>query len=203
VELHEEHSDRGVRVVKAVLDPLDNNVFFVTCEETGESLMIDAPSNADALAAECQRLHVQRTFVTHRHGDHIGAIDGLRAHGVEVGIGIGDAPQAPPCDFGIADGDVFEIGRLRIRAITTPGHTEGSTCFHVEGTHLLFTGDTLFPGGPGATHFPGGDFGMITKSIVGLFDVFPDDTIVLPGHGDGTTIGVERPHLQEWLDRGW
>jgi glyoxylase-like metal-dependent hydrolase (beta-lactamase superfamily II) len=75
--------------------------------------------------------------------------------------------------------------------------------FKVEGSPVLFTGDTLFPGGPGATKFPGGDFDTIISSIDDKLFTFPADTIVMPGHGSDTTIGVERPHLQEWVDRGW
>jgi glyoxylase-like metal-dependent hydrolase (beta-lactamase superfamily II) len=96
------------------------------------------------------------------------------------------------------------VGRLRINTIATPGHTPGSMCFAVEGTPLLFSGDTLFPGGPGNTKFENADFTTIIGSIEDrLFSRFGADTQVLPGHGDGTTIGKESPHLQEWIDRGW
>ena len=96
------------------------------------------------------------------------------------------------------------MGRLRLRTIAHAGHTPGSICFQVEGTPLLLSGDTLFPGGPGATKFPGGDFATIIESIDRrLFSKFAPETLVLPGHGDDTTIGTERPHLQEWVDRGW
>jgi glyoxylase-like metal-dependent hydrolase (beta-lactamase superfamily II) len=99
---------------------------------------------------------------------------------------------------------VIEVGQLRIETIATPGHTPGSMCFFVRGTPLLFSGDTLFPGGPGATKFPGGDFDAIITSIgERLFARFGPQTLVLPGHGADTTIGAERPHLQEWVDRGW
>ena len=93
---------------------------------------------------------------------------------------------------------------LRLRTMLTPGHTPGSMCFDLEGSPVLLSGDTLFPGGPGATSFEGGDFDTIIRSIDDrLFSRLPDDTIVMPGHGDDTTIGAERPHLQEWVDRGW
>jgi glyoxylase-like metal-dependent hydrolase (beta-lactamase superfamily II) len=96
------------------------------------------------------------------------------------------------------------VGRLRLHTIATPGHTPGSMCFRLEDSPVLFSGDTLFPGGPGATKFPGGDFQTIIQSIESrLFSPLPGDTIVLPGHGDDTTIGSESPHLQEWVDRGW
>jgi glyoxylase-like metal-dependent hydrolase (beta-lactamase superfamily II) len=76
-------------------------------------------------------------------------------------------------------------------------------CFLLEGHPVLFSGDTLFPGGPGNTSFDGGDFGTIIQSVDRKLFTLPPDTIVLPGHGDRTTIGTERPHLQEWIDRGW
>ena len=106
-------------------------------------------------------------------------------------------------DAFLAHDEVIEVGRLRIRSIHNPGHTPGSMSFAVVDTPLLFSGDTLFPGGPGATKFPGGSFETIIDSIDNLLFVFPESTIVLPGHGLDTTIGTERPHLQEWVDRGW
>jgi glyoxylase-like metal-dependent hydrolase (beta-lactamase superfamily II) len=90
-----------------------------------------------------------------------------------------------------------------MHTLLTPGHTPGSMCFLIEGSPVLFSGDTLFPGGPGATSFEGGDFPTIIRSIEQRLFTLPPDTLVLPGHGDTTTIGTERPHLQEWIDRGW
>jgi glyoxylase-like metal-dependent hydrolase (beta-lactamase superfamily II) len=99
---------------------------------------------------------------------------------------------------------VIEVGDLRLRTIHNPGHTPGSMSFLVEGKPLLFSGDTLFPGGPGNTSLEGGDFPTIIRSIEDLmFSKLAPDTIVMPGHGLDTTIGTERPHLQEWIDRGW
>ena len=110
----------------------------------------------------------------------------------------------PGYDFTIPDDEVIEVGELRLRTIHTPGHTRGSTCFLLEGHPVLFSGDTLFPGGVGNTSFEGGDFPTIIQAIDRrLFAPLDADTIVLPGHGDQTTIGNERPHLQEWIDRGW
>jgi glyoxylase-like metal-dependent hydrolase (beta-lactamase superfamily II) len=101
------------------------------------------------------------------------------------------------------DKEVVEVGRVRLDAIHTPGHTEGSICFKVAGSPIVFSGDTLFPGGPGNATFEGGDFATIIQSIDSKLLTLPPDTIVLPGHGDDTTVGTERPHLQEWIDRGW
>jgi glyoxylase-like metal-dependent hydrolase (beta-lactamase superfamily II) len=109
----------------------------------------------------------------------------------------------PSYDEVIEDDAVIDVGRLRLHTIHTPGHTPGSMCFLLEGHPILFSGDTLFPGGPGNTSFEGGDFPTIIESVDRRLFTLPADTVVLPGHGDRTTIGAERPHLQEWIDRGW
>ncbi len=109
----------------------------------------------------------------------------------------------PSYDEVIEDASVIQIGDVRLHTILTPGHTPGSMCFLVEGSPVLFSGDTLFPGGPGNTTFPGGDFDKIIESIDRRLFTLPEGTLVLPGHGDDTTIGSERPHLQEWIDRRW
>ena len=101
------------------------------------------------------------------------------------------------------DEAVLEVGRLKLHTIHTPGHTPGSICFRIEDRPIIFSGDTLFPGGPGATQFEGGDFGKIIESIDRRLFTLNPDTLVLPGHGEETTIGAERPHLDDWVDRGW
>ena len=108
-----------------------------------------------------------------------------------------DAPKLADVGYDVLldDAEVIEVGRLRLDAIHNPGHTPGSISFHVEGTPLLFTGDTLFPGGPGNTQFDDADFDTIIHSIDSRLFTFPATTVVLPGHGVDTTIGAERPHL--------
>ena len=141
---------------------------------------------------------------THGHWDHIQAVTAVRDAGYEVGVTEADAAMLPSYDSLLEDSSVIDVGRLRLRTIATPGHTPGSMCFRLEGTPVLFSGDTLFPGGPGNTKFPGGDFPTIIRSIEErLFGPLPADTLVLPGHGTDTTIGAERPHLEEWAERGW
>jgi glyoxylase-like metal-dependent hydrolase (beta-lactamase superfamily II) len=129
----------------------------------------------------------------------------MREAGYEVADTAEDAPRLVDVgyDVFIQEGDVIEVGKLRLHAILNPGHTPGSMSFKVENAPLLFTGDTLFPGGPGNATFEGGDFNTIIESIDTKLFTFPANTIVLPGHGDDTTIGTERPHLQKWIDRGW
>ncbi|MCL4141041.1 UNVERIFIED_CONTAM: hypothetical protein GTU68_021504 [Idotea baltica] len=109
----------------------------------------------------------------------------------------------PSYDYLLEDDTHIEVGRSKLHTITTPGHTAGSICFKVVDKPLLFSGDTLFPGGPGATKFEGSSFESIIESIDKRLFTLPVDTMVLPGHGDDTTIGNERPHIQEWVDRGW
>ena len=142
---------------------------------------------------------------THGHWDHIQAVPAIREAGYEVGVTSLDAPMLKDVgyDVFIDDAEVLEVGRLRLHAIHNPGHTPGSVSFRVEGAPILFSGDTLFPGGPGATKFEGGNFETIIHSIDTKLFTLPPDTLVLPGHGADTTIGSERPHLQEWVDRGW
>jgi glyoxylase-like metal-dependent hydrolase (beta-lactamase superfamily II) len=152
----------------------------------------------------CQRLGVRTVLETHGHWDHIQAVPAVRDAGYQVGITSEDSAMLDSYDYILQDDSVIDVGRLRLRTIHTPGHTPGSMCFKLEHAPVLFSGDTLFPGGPGATGFPGGDFPTIIGSIEDrLFAPLDGDVVVLPGHGDPTTIGTERPHLQEWIDRGW
>lgn len=198
-------SDSLVEVHKLVVGDYDNNVFVIRCRQTGEAVLIDAANEHELLLELCQRTGVTRVLETHGHFDHIQAIPALREAGYHVAVTELDAPMLVDKGYDgfLQHDEMIEIGRLRIQAIHNPGHTPGSISFRVLDTPLLFTGDTLFPGGPGNTKFPGGSFETIINSIDNLLLVYPEDTIVLPGHGLDTTIGTERPHLTEWIDRGW
>jgi glyoxylase-like metal-dependent hydrolase (beta-lactamase superfamily II) len=197
-------SDAGIEVHKVVVGPVDNNVFVIRCTETGDAVLIDAANEHERLLDLCQALGVRTVLETHGHWDHIQAIPAVREAGYQVGVTAEDAAMLDSYDYLLEDDTVVEVGRLRIRTVLTPGHTAGSICFHVEDTPLLFSGDTLFPGGPGATGFEGGDFDTIIGSIENrLFKVFGSETLVLPGHGDNTTIGAESPSLDDWVARGW
>ena len=197
-------SDTGVEVHKVVVGPVDNNVFVIRCTSTGEAVLIDAANEHERLLELCRTLGVRTVLETHGHWDHIQAIPAVRDAGYEVGVTAEDAAMLPSYDYLLEDDTVVEVGRLRLRTLHTPGHTPGSMSFHVEGTPLLFTGDTLFPGGPGATQYEGGDFETIIRSIEDrIFSRFDGSTVVLPGHGLDTTIGDESPHLDEWVARGW
>ncbi len=197
-------SDTGVEVHKVVVGPVDNNVFVIRCTSTGDGVLIDAANEHERLLELCRGLGVRTVLETHGHWDHIQAVGAVRDAGYEVGVTAEDAAMLPSYDYLLEDETVIEIGRLRLHTLHTPGHTPGSMSFHVEGTPLLFTGDTLFPGGPGATQYEGGDFPTIIRSIEDrIFGRFDSSTVVLPGHGLDTTIGAESPHLDEWIARGW
>ena len=196
--------DSQAEIHKLVVGPMDNNVFVLRCKATGEAVLLDAANEHEKLLELCQRLNVRKVLETHGHWDHIQAVPAVRDAGYEVGVTTQDAAMLPSYDFVLEDQSVIEVGRLKLHTIHTPGHTPGSMCFRLEGSPVLFSGDTLFPGGPGNTTFEGGDFPTIIRSLEErLFSKVPDDHIVMPGHGDDTTIGTEKPHLQEWADRGW
>jgi len=198
---HYETSD--VRIDKIVVGPYENNVFVVRCKGTGQAVLIDAANEHELLLEVSRATGVRRVLTTHGHFDHIQAVTQMRDAGIDVGIATEDAKMLPAYDFTIPDDDVIEVGELRLHTIHTPGHTRGSTCFLLEGHPVLFSGDTLFPGGVGNTSFEGGDFPTIIRSVDTRLFTLEGETLVLPGHGLDTTIATERPHLQEWVDRGW
>jgi glyoxylase-like metal-dependent hydrolase (beta-lactamase superfamily II) len=196
-------SATGAEVHKVVVGPVENNVYVLRCTETGDAVLMDAANEHERLLELCEALGVRKVLETHGHWDHIQAVPELRDAGYSVGVTAEDAAMLPSYDEVIEDDTMIEVGRLRLHTIHTPGHTPGSMCFLLDGHPLLFSGDTLFPGGPGNTTFEGGDFPTIIESIDRKLFTLPPDVLVLPGHGDSTTIGTERPSLQEWVDRGW
>jgi glyoxylase-like metal-dependent hydrolase (beta-lactamase superfamily II) len=198
------YEDNLVEVHRVVVGPMDNNVHVIRCKQTGEAVMVDAANEHEMLLEMCQELGVRQVVETHGHWDHIQAVPAVRDAGFAVSVSAADAGMLPSYDLLLEDGGVLEVGRLRLETIANPGHTPGSVSFYLHDTPLLFSGDTLFPGGPGNTKFENADFDTIIRSIEErLFSRFKPETIVLPGHGNDTTIGNESPHLQEWIDRGW
>jgi glyoxylase-like metal-dependent hydrolase (beta-lactamase superfamily II) len=197
------YEDSGLEIHKVVVGPMDNNVFVLRCCETGEAVLIDAANEHERLLDLCKTLGVRQVLETHGHWDHIQAVPQIRDAGYSVHVTRQDAHMLDSYDEIIEDDSVIEIGRLRLHTHHTPGHTPGSMCFSIEGRPILFSGDTLFPGGPGATQFEGGNFNEIIESIDRRLFTLDAETLVLPGHGDQTTIGAERPHLDEWVTRGW
>jgi glyoxylase-like metal-dependent hydrolase (beta-lactamase superfamily II) len=187
-------SDADAEIHKVVVGPMDNNVYVLRCRDTGEAVLLDAADEHEQLLQLSQRLGVREVLETHGHPDHIQAVPQMRDAGYSVHVTAEDAAMLPSYDQILEDESIIQVGRLRLETIFTPGHTPGSMCFKVAGKPVLFSGDTLFPG----------DFPTIIRSLdERLFSPLPADTLVLPGHGDPTTIGAESPHLQEWNDRGW
>jgi glyoxylase-like metal-dependent hydrolase (beta-lactamase superfamily II) len=185
------------------LGPYENNIFIVSDAASGEAYVLDGGSEPSSVAAAVAGLNVRGILITHGHRDHhenVGTLKGLLK--APVAIGIDDAAMlSVEADSLIVDQQSLMFGPFFLQAIHTPGHTPGSTCFLI-GQHL-FTGDTLFPGGPGNTNHDPVRFERIIASIRERLFTLPDDTNIYPGHGRDTTIGAERPHLEEWISRGW
>src|SRR5215213_3732897 len=160
-------SNADVEVHKVVVGSYDNNVFVIKCRQTGESILIDAANEHELLLELCRRLDVRRVLETHGHWDHIGAVPQIREAGYEVAVTALDAPMLKDVGYDVFldDAEIIEVGRLRLHAIHNPGHTPGSISFLVEGSPVLFSGDTLFPGGPGNTKPADADFDTIIRSI--------------------------------------
>jgi glyoxylase-like metal-dependent hydrolase (beta-lactamase superfamily II) len=202
----------GASIVKASVGPMDNNAYLITCSQTGETLLIDAANDAPILLDLVERYAPTLTLIvtSHQHQDHWQALaEVVQATGAPTAAHRLDAEPLPVTpDRILGDGDTIRVGELTFDVIHLQGHTEGSVALALSGPAAgdavqLFTGDCLFPGGVGKTG-KAGDFerllgGVTTK----VFDVYPDSTVVYPGHGDDTTLGSERPHLDEWKQRGW
>jgi glyoxylase-like metal-dependent hydrolase (beta-lactamase superfamily II) len=198
------HYETGdVRIEKIVVGPFENNVFVLRSKNSGDAVIVDAANEHELLLEVSRATGVRRVLTTHGHFDHIQAVTQMRDAGIDVGIAAEDAAMLPSYDFVIPDDDVIEVGDLRLHTIHTPGHTPGSTCFLLEGHPIVFSGDTLFPGGPGNTSFENASFDQIIQSIDRRLFTLPGETLVLPGHGLDTTIASESPHLDEWIARGW
>ncbi|GAA1893848.1 MBL fold metallo-hydrolase [Williamsia serinedens] len=196
-------------ITKMSVGPMDNNVYLVTCSRTGEQLVIDAANDADRILGllEASPGHLSAILTTHQHFDHWQALAAVAtATRAPTAAGRIDAPEIPvAADRLVDDGDVVEVGELRLHAIHLVGHTPGSIALalEVDGATHLFTGDCLFPGGVGKT-WEAGDFERLLDDVsTKLFDRYGDETKVHPGHGLDTTLGAERPHLGEWRERGW
>ena len=185
------------------LGPYENNVFLISHAGSGEGYVIDAGYEPDQIASAVDGLTVRGILITHGHRDHHEHVGDLKPLlKAPVAIGIDDAAELSiEPDNLIVDQQTLAFGPLALQAIHTPGHTPGSTCFLIG--HHLFTGDTLFPGGPGNTQNDPVRFERIVSSIRERLFSLADDTLVYPGHGRDTTIGAERPHLDEWIARGW
>ena len=186
---------------------VDNNVWVVGDDE--ECVVIDAPHDVDGILGLVGGRRVKAILCTHAHDDHVRVAPALRER-VQAPIFL--HPDERPLwelthpgelwDVDLADGDAVEVAGATLRVIHTPGHAPGAVCFHATELGCLFTGDTLFQGGPGATGRSFSHFPTIIDSIRDRLLTLPPETEVLTGHGDPTTIGAEAPHLEEWIARG-
>lgn len=204
--------DKKDIIKRIVVGPLAVNCYLIGCGKTGEAAVIDPGDDADEIAAAVRDAGVRPLYIinTHGHPDHVSANAALKnefgleivAHGLDSTLmqsgsdllslmGVRVIPSPPP-DVTLEHGDTIRVGDIRLEVIHTPGHTEGGVCLYWREGRILFTGDTLFAGGIGRTDFPGGSMQELERSIREKLYSLPDDTVVLPGHGESSTIGNEK-----------
>lgn len=202
----------NAEVHKVSVSAMDNNAYLIVDLRTGDHLLIDAADDAprlqELLAAESAVGSLVGILTTHRHPDHHGALAELAASTrAPVLAGAEDVDHLPAAvDHRLGHGDSVAVGSLSLQVVALRGHTPGSVALVLAddgAPALVFTGDSLFPGGVGKTASADDFTSLITDVTARLFEAYPDETVVLPGHGDNTTLGVERPYLPEWRARGW
>jgi glyoxylase-like metal-dependent hydrolase (beta-lactamase superfamily II) len=202
----------GLTITKVAVGPMDNNAYLLRCTQTGELALIDAANEADTLLRLVGDTPLATVITTHRHWDHHAALaDVQQATGAATVAHAEDAPELPvPVTRTVQHGDTISVGNAVLSVIHLRGHTPGSIALVYDGngeladTPHIFTGDSLFPGGPGNTQKDARRFdSLMTDLEQRVFAELPDGTWVYPGHGKDTTLGDERPHLPEWRARGW
>ncbi|MFW0775066.1 MBL fold metallo-hydrolase [Paenarthrobacter nitroguajacolicus] len=186
---------------------VDNNVWIIG--DDSECIVIDPAHNPQAIREAVGSRTVKAILLTHGHDDHISSAGAfwelvkapIHLHQEDWMLWRAVFPEIDP-DVAIVDGDEFTVAGATLKAIHTPGHSPGSVSFHLPSEETLFSGDTLFQGGPGATGRSYSDFPTIIESIRTKLLPLPEATVVRTGHGDSTSIGAEKPHLDEWIARG-
>lgn len=176
-----------------------NNAFLITCSRTGKSVIIDTPANPSELTGASAETQVESILITHGHMDHVeGFAVVIPGMSIPTGIGTSDRPALPdsaPATIDVSMGSIIAVGDIQLKSMHTPGHTSGSTCYLLESASSLgadepshvFTGDTLFPGGPGKSS-SNAALKQIVVSLKSHIFTLPDSTAVLPGHGEFTTV---------------
>jgi len=211
------HDLRDITIRSISVSEMNNNVYLLTAKASGAQLLIDAADDLPAILAMLQDAAVDtaatpklvQIATTHQHWDHVRALpDLVAATGAPTVAGKDDAEALPvPVDRTLEHGDTCAVDGFELTAVHLRGHTPGSVAFvyqDPEGPAHIFSGDSLFPGGVGNTQKDPERFASLLDDVTArLFEVYPDDTVVHPGHGSPTTLGAERPHLEEWRARGW
>ncbi|MEO7754684.1 MAG: MBL fold metallo-hydrolase [Terracoccus sp.] len=201
----------ALTIRKLAVSEMHNNVYLITCASTGAQLLVDAADDSPRLLELVGEggSGLGTVVTTHQHWDHVRALaEVVSATGATTVAGTDDADALPvTVDVRVDQGGTVAFGDVVLQVIHLRGHTPGSIALAYDdptGHVHLFTGDSLFPGGVGNTKNEGQSFTSLIEDVTTrVFDVYDDDTWVYPGHGDDTTLGAERPHLQEWRDRGW
>jgi glyoxylase-like metal-dependent hydrolase (beta-lactamase superfamily II) len=198
----------GITMSKLAVGPMNNNAYLLRDTATGQALLIDAAAEPDRLMGLIGEIPVEKIVTTHQHRDHWGALADVRAATGAITVAHPlDAGGIPvPTDELASDEGVIRFGSVELEAIHLVGHTPGSIALLLRASDRphLFTGDCLFPGGVGNTQQDAARFSSLLTGVrAKLFDRLPDETWVYPGHGTDTTLGAERPHLEEWRARGW
>ena len=197
----------GLTVRKVSVGPMDNNAYLLTCASDGTQVLIDAANDARTLLTLIGPAGLAAVVTTHRHPDHTGALRRVvEATGAASVAGAEDAEAIPVVTRTVGDGDTIAVGDCALEVIHVVGHTPGSIVLlyrEPDGIAHLWTGDSLFPGGPGRTTNPTDFHSLMTDLETKVFDRFPDDTWFYPGHGRDSTLGAERPAIPEWRARGW
>jgi glyoxylase-like metal-dependent hydrolase (beta-lactamase superfamily II) len=201
----------ALSITKLSVGPMDNNAYLLVCRATNEALLIDAADEperlADLVGSGDTRPELLHTVTTHRHPDHwqaLGAVAGMfQTNQIAHPADAGELPI--PVDQLVEHGDEVRFGQIALGVVHLRGHTPGSIALVYRGDEHphLFTGDSLFPGGPGKTWSPEDFTSLMDDLEARVFGELPDGTWVYPGHGDDTTLGRERPSLAEWRARGW
>ena len=197
----------GLTVTKVAVSDMANNAYLLRCTATDEALLVDAAAEPDTLRALVGDADVRTVVTTHGHWDHHRALpEVVTATGAATAAHPADAADLPvPVTVPVEHGDTLAVGEQVLEVVHLRGHTPGSIALVWRGggqTHV-FTGDSLFPGGPGRTTDPTDFTSLVDDLEERLFGRLDDDTWFYPGHGNDSTLGAERPHLAEWRARGW
>lgn len=195
-------------ITKVAVGPMANNAYLLRCAVTGEQALVDAADEPDTLLSLVGDAGLARVITTHSHPDHWQALaDVVTATGAETVASVVDAEEIPvPTTHPVSDGSRVRVGSCELEVIELVGHTPGSIALAFDdpdGIVHLFTGDSLFPGGPGRTTTPGNFQRLMTDLQAKVFDRYPDTTWFYPGHGHDSTLGTEHGSIPEWLARGW